>query len=267
MPEVGKNGSRKVFLCHSFEDKDRVRGLWRLLREHGADPWLDEEDILPGQDWDQEIGKAVRSSAVVLVCLSRNSVAKTGYVQKEIKYALDVADEQPERQIFIIPVRLEECAVPERLQKWQWVDLFHPTGLDRLLKALVARGMVHVRPTPPTKLRLAVHRAAFLPIGPDCFFINATNIGTDGDIEVTHIWFEITPPLYVIQRDRPLPKRLKPQESWETWIRVDALNSRTEREVFDLARARLSTGEVVTSFRDEAVPPCGIVAGGPVTHL
>jgi hypothetical protein len=128
-----------VFLCHSSVDKPRIRDLYKRLRKDGFAPWLDEEELLPGQDWHHEITKAVRSSHVVVVCLSSGSTAKTGYVQKEIKYALDIADEQPEETIFLIPLKLEECEVPSRLQRWQWVELFEETGYQRLLRALKLR--------------------------------------------------------------------------------------------------------------------------------
>jgi hypothetical protein len=48
---------------------------------------------------------------------------------------LDLADEQPEDKIYLIPARLEECDVPNRLARWQWVDLFDPKGYNRLLSA------------------------------------------------------------------------------------------------------------------------------------
>ncbi len=99
----------KVFLCHSSGDKPRVRDLYKRLQADGFDPWLDEEDLLPGQKWQQEIPKAVRAADTILVCLSRDSIARDGYVQKEIKYALDAADEKPEETIFIIPLRFEDC--------------------------------------------------------------------------------------------------------------------------------------------------------------
>jgi hypothetical protein len=83
----------------------------------------------------------VRSSHVVIVCLSKASTTKAGYVQKEIKVALDVADEQPEGTIFIIPLRLEECAVPDRLKKWHWVDLFNPKGYQKLVATLKKRAV------------------------------------------------------------------------------------------------------------------------------
>jgi hypothetical protein len=125
----------RIFLCHASEDKEAVRALYRKLLQPGFAPWLDEEKLLPGQDWDAEITKAIRASHVVLVCLSQRS-EKRGYVQKEIVRALDVADEQPEGTIFLIPVRLEDCHVPERLRRWQWVNLFHDHGFERLQASL-----------------------------------------------------------------------------------------------------------------------------------
>lgn len=129
----------RVFLCHSSGDKPKVRALYHQLCKDGVNAWLDEENLLPGQDWQIVISKAVRNSDIVIVCLSKGSVTKEGYVQKEIKQALDVADEKPEGTIFIIPLRLEECDVPERLSKWHWVNLFDDSGYQRLMRALNTR--------------------------------------------------------------------------------------------------------------------------------
>lgn len=129
----------RVFLCHSSGDKRAVRNIYQRLKADGFDPWLDEEKLLPGQDWHFEIRKAVKTSHAVLVCLSQDSINKIGFVNKEIKYALDVADEQPEGAIFIIPVKLEECVIPDRLRTWQWVNYFEPSGYERLIRALQAR--------------------------------------------------------------------------------------------------------------------------------
>src|SRR5438445_9319993 len=111
-----RSGADRIFICHSSGDKNKVRKLYKQLRYDGFNRWLDEQDLLPGQDWELEIARAVRSSSVVLVCLSKTAVSKAGFIQKEIRYALDVAAEQPEGAIFIVPVRLEECTVPDRLR-------------------------------------------------------------------------------------------------------------------------------------------------------
>jgi len=136
-PLSSRCGALDVFLCYAHEDRMRVRELYQRLRQDGVTPWLDEKNLLPGHDWEREIRTAVRRSDVVLVCLSRSSVSKSGFVQKEIRIALDVADEKPEGTIFIIPARLEDCAVPDRLQRWQWVDL--PEQYEELVRALQAR--------------------------------------------------------------------------------------------------------------------------------
>jgi formylglycine-generating enzyme required for sulfatase activity len=131
--------SLRIFLCHASGDKPAVRELYHRLRADGFEPWLDEEALLPGQDWQREIPKAVRAADIVIICLSHIAINKAGYVQKEIRFALDVADEQPDGTIFLIPLKLEECEMPERLQRWQWVNFFDERGYGRLQRALQMR--------------------------------------------------------------------------------------------------------------------------------
>jgi hypothetical protein len=157
----------RVFMCHSSGDRAVVLALYHKLKRDSFAPWLDEEDLLPGQEWESEIRRAVRATGVVVVCLSRSSITKEGYVQKEIKLALDVAEEKPERTIFLIPARLEECTVPERLVAWQWVDLFEDRGYERLVAALRAREeQLHGRPDASAARRSAGPRASDAKLGP-----------------------------------------------------------------------------------------------------
>ena len=129
----------KVFLCHASGDKPVARDLYQRLKKDGADPWLDKENLLPGQNWVAEINNAVREADAIIVCLSEKSVNKEGFVQKEIKMALDIAEEKLEETIYIIPARVEEVDVPNRLSRWQWVDLFDDDGYHRLMKSLKLR--------------------------------------------------------------------------------------------------------------------------------
>lgn len=131
--------SLKVFLCHASGDKPQVRVLYKRLLAEGVDAWLDQEKLLPGQDWRVEIPRAVKEADVVVICLSNKSITKEGYVQKEIKFALDIAEEKPAGSIFLIPARLEDCPVPEQMSRWQWVDLFEENGFIRLLRSLKLR--------------------------------------------------------------------------------------------------------------------------------
>ncbi|MBI3170094.1 MAG: TIR domain-containing protein [Chloroflexi bacterium] len=129
----------KVFLCHASTDKPKVRELYRYLRKRGIQPWFDEEHLVGGQDWQVEIPKALATSDAIIICLTKNSVDKEGYIQKEIKFALDKALEMPEGRIFLIPVKFEECEVPFSLSRYQWVDLTIESGYSKMMKALKFR--------------------------------------------------------------------------------------------------------------------------------
>lgn len=129
----------RVFLCHASQDKPAVRKLYADLRKDTFDPWLDEENLVPGQDWELEIRKAVRGCDAVVVCLSNSSVSKEGYLQRELRFALDVAEEKPEGTIFVVPLKLEECGIPDRLARLHWVSWTDPAGYEKLKLALATR--------------------------------------------------------------------------------------------------------------------------------
>lgn len=138
MSEIQKR-ALKVFLCHASGDKPAALSLYAQLKEDGADPWLDKKKLLPGQDFEVEIRKAIRETDAIIVCLSQKSVNKEGFVQKEIKMALDFADEKLDETIYIIPARVEEVELPARLSHLHWVDLFADDGYEWLRKSLTRR--------------------------------------------------------------------------------------------------------------------------------
>jgi hypothetical protein len=138
-----------IFLCHSKSDKEAVRKLYEQLRSDGFDPWFDEESLLPGANWPFEIKRRIKEIDVVAVCLSPGAITKKGYLQAEIKYALDVAEQQPEGTIFIIPIKLAHCDMPDRLSHLHWVNLFEDRGHRLLKAALIQRARELGRSTDP----------------------------------------------------------------------------------------------------------------------
>lgn len=129
----------QIFLCYRDDDKPTARAIYDNLRENLLDVWFDEESLLAGGEWRVEIPKAIQRSDVVLLLLSNHALTKEGYFQSEIKLALEVANEKPEGTIFIIPLRLEACEVPQSISKWQYIDYFEEKWFDQLLKALRGR--------------------------------------------------------------------------------------------------------------------------------
>jgi hypothetical protein len=131
-----------VFLAYAQRDEQRVRSFYEKLKKAGINPWMAKIDLIPGQNWKEEIRKIIRTADVFVAFLSNYSVSKSGFVQRELRWALDVLAEKAPGKIYLIPARLESCTVPDltvgtvNLRDIQWVDLFAPDGFDRLLLAI-----------------------------------------------------------------------------------------------------------------------------------
>jgi Ca2+/Na+ antiporter len=138
-PYPNAGNKLRVFICHAKGDKQDARVLYDLITMAGAAPWLDEKDLVVGISWEEQIEQAVPASEACLVLLSKGSVTKEGYVQREINFALRYADEKPEGTPFILPLLLEDCNVPFRLQKHQYARRFEQVQNALELRAL-ARG-------------------------------------------------------------------------------------------------------------------------------
>jgi hypothetical protein len=134
----------RIFLAHGSEDRQAMIELHARLLSAGFTPWLDVIDLLGGQNWRAEIPRVIRASDVFLACLSSRTASKSGYIQKELRLALDAYAEKPPNTIFLIPVKLDDCDVPDvqipqlgvSLTDLQWVDLWASGGWDRLVAAI-----------------------------------------------------------------------------------------------------------------------------------
>ena len=126
----------RVFLCHASEDKLCAEEIYNRLQSQGFSPWMDKRDLIPGQVWEQEILRVLGESEFILIFFSHNSVTKQGFVQREFKVALDAWEQIPEGTIHTIPVRLDDCEIPQRFKKFQWVDLFEENGFEKVIQAL-----------------------------------------------------------------------------------------------------------------------------------
>jgi hypothetical protein len=119
------NGRPRVFLAYASEDREDVKRLCGELQQAGFDPWMDEEKLLPGQNWPRAIEQAIELADYVVLCFSCRSVDKRGYFQLELRYALDVASCVPLDEVFLMPIRLSECKIPLQIaRRTQYIDLF-----------------------------------------------------------------------------------------------------------------------------------------------
>jgi hypothetical protein len=133
----------KVFLCHASQDKSIVHELYeKFIAEGWIEPWLDAKKLLPGQDWQAEIKNAVETADNVIIFLSKTSINKDGFIQKELRFAKEIALEKTEGSIFLVPLRLDDCEVPQSLQFYQWANFFgeeQELTYSKLLESLKLR--------------------------------------------------------------------------------------------------------------------------------
>lgn len=127
---------KHIFVSYAREDKSSALEIYELLKQHGFSVWIDSISLLSGQDWKKEIEKAIRESEIFIACLSKNSVNKRGFVQAELKKALEVLETIPEGDIFIIPIRFDKCKVPSELSKLHWLDYFASDAKERLINSI-----------------------------------------------------------------------------------------------------------------------------------
>ncbi len=130
------NISPRVFISYAHEDRHAAYSLYQKLVDAGFNPWIDIRHIMAGEIWELAIQRALQETDFFLMCLSMNSIDKTGYVQKEFKLALNVWFEKLANEIYLIPVRLEPCYIPEELAGIQYVDLFEDHGWEQLVQSL-----------------------------------------------------------------------------------------------------------------------------------
>ena len=120
--------SARAFVSYSREDSGFVLRLCQDLRAAGAAIWLDKLDISPGEEWDQAVERGLSECRRILVVLSPNSVASQN-VLDEVAFALA-------KKKSILPVHFQDCEVPYRLSRLQYVDF--RTDYDSAFRELVA---------------------------------------------------------------------------------------------------------------------------------
>ncbi|MCP4104022.1 MAG: SUMF1/EgtB/PvdO family nonheme iron enzyme [Desulfobacteraceae bacterium] len=128
----------KVFISYASEDRETAEKLYNDLKNANMTPWMDEKDIIAGQRRKTEIRRAIENSDCFTALFSSNSVTAKGKIHRELKLAIDILEELPPSDIFIIPAKLDDCHhVYEELKDIQWADLSsYEYGLNQILGAL-----------------------------------------------------------------------------------------------------------------------------------
>lgn len=115
-----------IFISYATPDRDRVLPFFDHLTSHGFNVWIDVRCLKPGQNWDFEIKRALNKASLILIFISNNSYDRRGYVQRELRLALDKLNEKLIDDIYVIPVLLDDDApVPEQIKSIHFTRANH----------------------------------------------------------------------------------------------------------------------------------------------
>ena len=123
-----------IFLSHNSADKDAVRRLAAQLRADGLKVWLDEEQLVPGQQWLEAIEQTLENVRAAVILIGSEGLGP--WEMPEMRVCLL---ECISRKLPVIPVLLpgapEKPKIPAFLRLFTWVDLrkgLEPEGIARI---------------------------------------------------------------------------------------------------------------------------------------
>jgi len=126
-----------LFISYAKPDLERVLPYVDFLKRQGYDTWIDTQRLKAGQNWDIEIKRALNKASLIITFISNNSVDRRGYVQRELKAAIDKYQEKLATDIYIIPIILDiGVAIPDSISPIQYVEAWNSTNFDAVNDAI-----------------------------------------------------------------------------------------------------------------------------------
>jgi hypothetical protein len=136
-----------IFISYSHRDSDVVFSIIEKFNEMGYNIWYDE-GIDPGNEWPEEIAKALAACALFIVFISPRSINSV-YVNKEISFAMG-------RELPVLAIHLEETTLTLSLelligsnQAIMKYDMPEEQFYAKCYDAFDKFGIAHKPPPPP----------------------------------------------------------------------------------------------------------------------
>ncbi len=92
-------------------------------------------------NWQQVIESEIEKCDYFLAFLSRRSVSKTGYVNRELRYALEQGERRPFGQRFIVPILLDDCVLPREFREIHSLRMWERGSYEKRVQALSERNL------------------------------------------------------------------------------------------------------------------------------
>jgi hypothetical protein len=126
----------KIFITHSSRDQKVSKTICHALENRGLPCWISSRDIKPGQNFQEQIVKAIRAAKIMVLVFTANS-NNSNEIKKELALA-------SQNKLIVIPVRIEDITPNEALAyefaTRQWIDMFDDweTSITRLIEQIAS---------------------------------------------------------------------------------------------------------------------------------
>jgi len=223
---------RDAFISYSRRDRDIVNQVTTDLRRAGLTVWLDEIEIVAGENIVEKIENGITSSKHFVAFLSE-AYSRSAFAREELTSAL-MATLSPAKR-SVIPVRLDNTPMPQLLRARKYCDFreSYLSGYQELARALgilstlpdfrIWTECVHLRLVPELRLATWDYDREF-EVSQECSELRVLKVYSDvppvkvsvspGDLTVKRLpgFFEVN-----AAYDPPLPghRRLRQQVHYE----------------------------------------------------
>ena len=112
----------RIFISYAHQNKDFVMALVNELNSLGLDVWFDQWEILAGESIPEKLSQGSRETDFMLVIFSKASQISR-WQQKE--WEAKFIDEINTNKVSIIPIKIEECEIPQILKTKQYINFIN----------------------------------------------------------------------------------------------------------------------------------------------
>ncbi|MBX7252158.1 MAG: toll/interleukin-1 receptor domain-containing protein, partial [Candidatus Promineofilum sp.] len=128
--------TRRVFISHAEEDAALAHRLATALREAGRPVWIAPDDILPGEQWVEAIGRGLTVSGLFVVLMTPQAV-QSEWVKYEVNLAITL---ERRLRMEIVPLEVTPAETPITWSAYQAIAFSdYDAHLPHVLERLVAR--------------------------------------------------------------------------------------------------------------------------------
>lgn len=163
----GQSRSIDFFISYTQSDRHWAEWIGWRLTEVGYSVFLQDWDIVPGNDWVHEMHRMSRDASQILAVVSPSYLQESEFGEAEWRAAF--MDDPTGEQRRLIPVRIAECHPRGLLGTRVYIDLVgrsEEEATDMLLRGVLNQGLRPNRaPTFPGVARAASKREPRFPGG------------------------------------------------------------------------------------------------------